>query len=371
LCQQLGETSEKSQVLWGLWTFHILRAELNTALQIAEEFLRMAERLPFAGLAMRGQMAMEISYTHMGEHALAIERFEKAFQLFDPELHRDDAFLYALNPGIAMRCFASWSLWFLGCPDQSLQRIQEALSLARELSEPHTMAHVLFFAAILHQLRREARTAQEYADATIDVASGHGLAMYQALGNMTRGWALIEQGEDTTLIESIREGLAAVLATGATLMRPHFLALLAESWIRAGRNDEALRVLEDALETAHRTGEKSYLADLYRLKGECLLNQSTNRRAFRAATAGSVVVDSAASVMARGEDCLNEAIRIARIQNAKSLELRAAVSLARHYRDRGEANKAVGLLAPVYLSFTEGWDTNDLREAKALIDELN
>jgi DNA-binding winged helix-turn-helix (wHTH) protein/predicted ATPase len=370
LCRRLGETSEIPQVLWGLWTFHILRAELGTALQIAEDFLRMAERLQYAGLAMRGQMALEISYTHLGEYGRAVEHFEKASLLYDPELHRDDAFLYALNPGIAMRCFASWSLWFLGRPDQALQRIQQALALARELSEPHGMAHALFFAAILHQLRREARTAQEYADATIAVASEHGLVMYQALGTMTRGWALIEQGGEDGAIELIREGLAAVLATGASLMRPHFLALFAESLIRARKNDDALRTLEEALEAANRTGEKSYMAELYRLKGELLLKQATRHGASRAATVGRVVVDSTASAKSQAEGCFNEAIQIARRQQAKSLELRAVASLARHYQEQGNAKKALGLLAPAYSSFTEGFDTIDLREAKSLLEEL-
>jgi DNA-binding winged helix-turn-helix (wHTH) protein/predicted ATPase len=348
LCEQLGDTPEISQVLWGLWTFHVLRAELGDALQIAEEFLRLSDRLPYPGLKMRAHLAMEISFTHQGDYALAVEHYEKALLLFDPEQHRDDAFLYALNPGIAMRCFASWSLWFLGRPDQALQRIQEALTLARELSEPHGLAHALFFAAILHQLRREASMAQQYADATIAVASEHGLVMYQALGTMTRGWALTEQGSGSDAIESIREGLAAVLGTGASLMRPHFLALLAEALSRAHKTDEALRALEEAMEAADRTGEKSYQSELYRLKGEL-----------------------SASEMAHAEDCFNKAIQIAQRQNAKSLELRAAVSLSRFYRKHGNPKEALGLLAPVYRSITEGFDTIDLREAKALLEELS
>ncbi len=371
LCRQLGETPEISQVLWGLWTFHILRAEMGTALQIAEDFLHMAQRLPYAGLEMRGQMAMEISFTHLGENALAVEHFENALLLFNPELHRDDAFLYALNPGIAMRCFAAWALWFLGRPDQALQRIQEALSLARDLSEPHGMAHALFFAAILHQLRREARLAQEFADATSSVASEHGLVMYQALAAMTRGWAQTGQGHDEEAIERIREGLSAIMATGASLMRPHFLALLAEALIRSRRTDEALRALEEALEAADRTGEKSYQAELFRLKGELLLKQTT-RRASRAAAAGTATVEAASpSAIAAAEGYFNEAIQIARRQNSKALELRSAVSAALLYQQQGKRKKALSILAPVYSSFTEGFDTVDLCEAKALLDDLS
>ncbi len=194
LCNRLGDTPEISQVLWGLWTFYTLRGELATAREIAEEFLRLADRLPYPGLAMRGHWAMEITHLHLGQCSLAIDHFEKALRLYDPERHLDDAFLYAQNPGVAMRCFAAWALWFLGYPDQASNRMQEALVLARELSEPHGLAHALFFAAILHQLRREAQLAQEYADAAIAVSSEHKLVLYQALSTITLGWAQIEQG---------------------------------------------------------------------------------------------------------------------------------------------------------------------------------
>jgi predicted ATPase len=157
---------------------------------------------------------------------------------------------------------------------------------------------------------------------------------------------------------------------GASLMRPHFLALLAESLIRARKTDEAIRALEEGLESAHRTGEKSYLAELYRLKGEVLLKQSARHGASRAATVGGPVIDTAASVIAQAEACFNEAIQGAQRQQAKSLELRSVVSLARHYQEQGNVKKALGLLAPVYRSFTEGFDTIDLLEAKALIEAL-
>src|SRR5262249_40758436 len=130
LCQQLGETAEISQVLWGLRTFHTVRAELVTAREIAEEFLLLAQSLPYPGLAMRGHWALEITFMHLGEFTLATQHFEKALSLYEPERHRDDAFRYAQNPGVAMRCFAAWALWFLGHPDQALDRIQEALTLA-------------------------------------------------------------------------------------------------------------------------------------------------------------------------------------------------------------------------------------------------
>ena len=371
LCQQLGDSPEVSEVLWGLRSFHTLRAEIETAREIGEEFLRLAERLPYPGLAMRGHWSMESSFTHLGEFALAIEHFEKALLLYDPERHLDDAFLYALNPGVAMPCLAAWALWYLGRPDQSLDRIQKALALARELSEPNGLAHALMFAAILHQLRREDGMAQARAEAAIAVSSEHGLVMYQAIATITRGWALNEQGRTEEAIEQIRQGLAALQATGTELLRPHFLALLGDALREAGQLEEGLRVLEEALETAHRTREGNYRAELYRIKGELLLLQATGRGVSRAATGGKAVFEAEPASVSQAEACFNQSIEIAQHQKAKSWELRAAMSLARLHQNQGKKKEARCLLAQIYETFTEGFDTMDLREAKALLDDLS
>ena len=371
LSQKLGETPDISEVLWGLWTFYTLRAELRTAREIAEEILGLAERLPYPGLAMRGHWAMEITFTHLGEFDLALEHFEKALSLYDPERHLDDGFLYALNPGVAMPCFAAWTLWFLGQPDQALDRIQEALALARELSEPLSLAHALFFAAVLHQLRREEHMAQECTEATIAVSSEHGLALYQAMATIMRGWAMIGQGRQEKAIEQMRQGLAALRATGTELVRPHFLALLAEALGRNRQAEEALCLLEEALEVAHRTGERYYEAELYRIKGEVLLMQATGRGVSRAAAAGKAGVPLEPPVIGQAEGCFSQSIKIAQQQKAKSLELRAVISLARLYQIRGKQKEARDLLAQVYDRSTEGFDTVDLREAKALLEELS
>lgn len=364
LCHDLGETPEISQVLWGLWTFHTLRGELRTAREIAGEFLRLAERLPYPGLAMRGHWAMEITHLHMAEFPLVMEHFEKALLLYDPERHRDDAYLYAQNPGVATRCFAAWALWFLGYPDQALERMQEALILARELSEPHGLAHALFFAAILHQLRREEGKAREYANAAITVSGEHRLVLYQALATITLGWTLIDEGRETEAIELIREGLAAHRATGAEVLCPHFLALLVSALCKARQFDEGLRTLEEALAIANRNGERCYEAELYRLKGELLLLKAADRSGSQAAAAGSDTVGATpASAPEDAERCFKTSIEIARQQKARSLELRAALSLVRLSRNNRTA------LEPIYSSFTEGLDTVDLREAKAMLDE--
>ena len=371
LCQQLGETSDVSEVLWGLWTFYTLRAEFGTAREIAEEFLRLAERLPYPGLAMRGHWAIEITFTHLGEFALAMENFEKALLLYDPKRHIDDGFLYALNPGVAMPCFAAWALWFLGQPDQALVRIEEALALAHKLTEPICLAHAHLFAAILHQLRREERMAQESAESAIAVSSEHGLVMYQAMATIMRGWALLERELPEEAIEQMRQGLADLQTTGTELVRPHFLGLLAEALGRARQPEEGLRLLEEALVVVQQNGERYYEAELYRIKGEVLLMQATGRGVSRAATGGKAVArpDPAAVALAAG--CFNHSIKIAQQQKAKSWELRAVMSLARIYQNQNKQEEAQSLLSQIYDGFTEGFDTPDLREAKALLDELS
>ena len=369
LDQQLGGTPDVAEALWGLWTFYTLRAELGTAREIAEEILRLSERLPYPGLALRGHWAIEITFTHLGEFALAVEHYEKAMSLYDPKQHLDDGFLYALNPGVAMTCFAALASWCLGLPEQGLTRIGEALALARELREPMSLAHALLFAVMLHQLRREEQLAQEYAEATIAVSSEHSLVMYQAMATVMQGWALSEQGRDVEAIEQIEEGLAALQATGTELVRPHFLGLLAEALGKTGQPEEGLRALEEALALVQRGGEGYYEAELCRLKGELLLIQTGGRDVSLAAPSKKAV-EAGSSAVVTAEGCFHQSIKIAQKQKAKSLELRAGMSLARFYQNQDKQEEARNLLTPIYRNFTEGFETVDLREAKALLDEL-
>jgi len=270
-----------------------------------------------------------------------------------------------------MRCFAAWSLWCLGQPDQALERIKEALTLAGELSEPHGLAHALFFAAILHQLRREEQLAQEYAEAALAVSSEHGLSLYQAMSKITLGWALNEPGRREEAIEQMREGVAAHQATGTEVLLPHFLTLLAEALGKSGQAEEGLRLSEEAEELAGRNGDRCYLAELYRIKGEVLLMQAGGRGLSRAATGGKAVFEAEPPGVAQAEGCFNESIKTAQGQKAKSLELRAVMSLARLNQKQGKREEARSLLAGIYDSFAEGFETVDLREAKTLLDELS
>ncbi len=325
-----------------------MSAEFETARDIAEEFLRLSERLPYPGLALRGHWALETTFLHLGNFGLALEHFEKALAIYEPTQHRDDSFSYALNPGVAMPCFAAWSLWFSGFPDQSLQRIEEALTLARELSEPHGMAHATLFASVLYQLRRDTLMAQYYAEAVIDISREHGLALYGAMATIMQAWSASKYGGARAAVDQIREGLAALDATGTFLVRPHFLALLAEALTKLNEIDEALLLLDEAMDLVHSKGERYYQAELYRLKGELLLKQTTTNEA-------------------RAEDCFRQSLSIAESQKAKAWQLRTALSLARLYRSQGKVVEARSLLTPIYDSFTEGFETDDLRDAGVLL----
>ena len=269
-----------------------------------------------------------------------------------------------------MRCHAAWALWFLGQPDEALNKINEALTLARELTEPHGLAHALFFAAILHQLRREEPMAQEHAEAVISFSREHGLVMYQAMAAIVQAWALLTQRRTEQAVEQMRQGLAALQATGTERVRPHFLALLAEAMDTDRQVEEGLRLLEEAQALIDRNSERYYQAELYRLKGELLWKQSTGRAVAHATRSGDPVVGTEASAVADAEACFSQSIKIAQGQQAKSLELRAALSLARLYQSRGRREEARSLLAQIYDRFTEGFDTMDLREAKALLEKL-
>jgi tetratricopeptide (TPR) repeat protein len=280
---------------------------LETARDIAEEFLRLSERLPYAGLAMRGHWALEITFTHIGNFELAVDHFEKALALYDPVRHRDDSFLYALNPGVAMPCFAAWALWFLGRTDEAVKRMDEAVALAVELSEPHGLAHAQLFASVLHQFRGDHRMTQRYAEAVSELSQAHGLVLYGAMANVMKGWVLSEQGREEEGIERMRDGLAALEVTATALVRPHFLGLLAEALAKLGQLDEAWAQLDEATTIVSNNGERYYEAELYRLKGELLLKK--NKRA-------------------EAEQCFKRSLEIAESQKAKSLQIRTEMTLA-------------------------------------------
>ena len=219
------------------------------------------------------------------------------------------------------------------------------------MSHPYSLAIALASATAVHQLRRERHAAQERAEAERALCSEQGFPLFLAWGTILQGWAVAEQGQGEEGIAQIRQGLAAWRSTGAELIRSNFLALLAAEYGNVGQAKEGLTVLAEALAIVCHSGERNYQAELYRLKGELLLQQSQEN-------------------CSEAEACFQQALAIARQQQAKSWELRAATSLAHLWQQQGKTTEARDLLAPVYEWFTEGFDTADLKDAKALLDVL-
>jgi predicted ATPase len=262
------------------------------------------------------------------------------------------------DPRVLCRSYAAFTLWFLGYPSQAVQRVHEGLTLARELGHPFSVAHALSVAASLYGLRREGLAVREQAEAAMAIAHEHGFTFFASWARMLQGWAPTEQGDVAEGIAQLHDGLAAYRGIGAALGCPYFLGLVAQACGRAGQTDKGLAVLDEALTTAHHTGERQYEAELYRLKGELLL-QVVGRDRVRIASA-----------MTEATHCWRQALDIARRQQAKSLELRAALSLARLGQRQGKRDEAHAWLAPTYGWFSEGFDTTDLQEANALLEEL-
>jgi predicted ATPase len=288
---------------------------------------------------------------HLGEYGTARTHLEQGIALIDPAVQRTQVLRHGEALGVRCLSLVSLALWCLGYPAQALCRSQEALALAQTLAHPQSLVSAQYFAAWLHHRRREVPAAQAQADALLLLATAQGFPLYVGHGTCWRGWALAIQGQGEVGIAQIRQGMTAVLATGQTLSRPLHLALLAEAAGHASQVAAGLRLLAEALTAIEESGRSELLAEAYRLQGELLLRQATPDAT-------------------QAEACFQQALTIARHQDAKSWELRAALSLSRLWQQQGKRAEAYELLAPIYGWFTEGFDTADLQDAKALLDEL-
>jgi predicted ATPase len=246
-----------------------------------------------------------------------------------------------------------------GYPAQARAHLDKALRLAQHLAHPFSLARTLHYDTILCQLRRDTLATRAQADVEITVATAQNFALAQATGRIMSGWAIGVQDHSPEGLVQIRQGLAMYQLTGAEYQRPHYLTLLAEASGRLGQPEEGLAALDEALTVMEQTGEQYYEAELHRQRGELLLLREAQSHP---AQGGRKPHDA--------EACFQQALDIARRQEAKSLELRAAMSLSRLWQQQGKRAEAYELLAPIYGWFTEGFDTADLQEAKALLEAL-
>ena len=374
LCQQLGDASQLFPVLWGLWYFYFSQAKYHAAQELGEQCLTLAHEIQDPAFLMEAHLAMGAVLLVRGEFISTRKHYEQAVSLYDPRLHRPLAFIYGQDPKVSSLSPLAWALWELGYPGQALKRSYEALSLAQDLSHPYSLAFALGFAAWIHQYRREEHLAQERAEAAMDLSNTQGVPLWLSWGAITKGWALVEQGLVKQGIEHIRQGTVTLQAMGAELQRSYFLALLAEANGKAGCTEEGLQIITEALAHVDNTGERYYEAELHRLKGELTLQKGTRdwkpEIGSSSPSAPSLKPQVSSGVAREAEGCFLTAIEVARKQQAKSLELRAVMSLAKLWQRQGKQKEAHRMLSEVYNWFTEGFDTKDLQEAKALLDEL-
>jgi DNA-binding winged helix-turn-helix (wHTH) protein/predicted ATPase len=368
LCEQLGETRQLFSVLRGLWECYELQGKLGAARELGEQLLGLAQNIADPALLVVAHNVLADNLLWEGQFVAARAHAEQGAALYDRQQHHALASLYGgYDPGVGDLSMMALALWQLGYPDQGLKRIHEALILAQELSHPYSLAGALSFAAQFHQFRQEGQAARERAKAALVLSSEQGFPFWGALATILQGWALAVHGQGEEGIAQIRQGGAVFRAAGAEWGGSWWPALLAEVYGKAEQFEEGLAMLAEALATVDKIGEHFWEAELYRLKGQLTLQQfQVSSSKFQVTNPQSLTPNP----QVEAEACFHQAIEVAQHQQAKSLELRATVSLARLWQWQGKKKPARRMLAKIYDWFTEGFDTADLQEAKALLDEL-
>jgi class 3 adenylate cyclase/predicted ATPase len=350
LCQQVPDAPQRFQVLLGQSIYYLTRVEFQTVSALGEQLLSIAQRTQDVVRLVEAHYTLGVTAFWLGRHVAACEHLEQGITHYEPHQHRAHIALFGQDGGAVCLCRLAHVLWYLGYPEQALRRSHQALTLVRELVHPFSAAYVQLWVAWLYHHCREPQPTQAVTDTLIACATEQGFPFWASQGTVMQGWLRVQQGQVTAGIAQIQQGLVDLQATGGVLQRPYCLSLLAEAYGQAGQSLEGLQVLAEALTLIENNGERYYEAEMYRLKGELLLQQNSDNQA-------------------EAETCFHQAIAIAQNQQAKSLELRAATSLARLWQ-QGKRQEAHDLLAPVYNWFTEGFDTADLQDAKALLEGL-
>ncbi|HLW72097.1 MAG TPA: adenylate/guanylate cyclase domain-containing protein [Candidatus Binataceae bacterium] len=353
LCEKLRESQQLFATLFGLYAVYLVRGRFRMASELANELLRRAQDANDPTLLMLGNLAAGDTLFEMGEFSQSLRHLEAGIALYIPEQHRAFAFSF-IGLDIKVNClsYAASNLWHLGYPEQARRYSDAAVAWGQELAHPHSQAFAQGLAGNMGKLRGEIPVVRRGAEKLVALSAEHGFALWSAQATVLLGWAMVQQGQAARGIGLTREGLATFRTTGADIGRPYFLSLLVEACIKTKCFEEGLTVLEEAQKLANQNENRSHDAELLRLRGELLLERDD-------------------SSIADAGNCFERAVKIARSQGAKSPELRATTSLARLLANQGRRDEARAMLAGIYNWFTEGFDTADLKDAKALLDELN
>ena len=355
LCKRMGSTPSIFPVLQGLYRFYLVSAELRTALETTTQLLDIGTKSHDAGLLMEAHQAHAFSLGFRGELQKAQEHFEECMSLFDPERFQSRKHLYSTDTATSALCLGALIAWLRGYPDRSAAITEQALARARYVDHSYTLAWALSFTAVLCQLRGEVDLTRSLADECVALCQQREFPFWLASSRIMHGWSLAANSEQVAIgIAEMRDGLAAWRKTGARLYEPYFTCCLAEGYLAAEQPALALAPVMEMGTIVERTGESWWQPELYRLTGELL------------SKADQVAEDSS-----RPEHFLRKALELATRQDARSLVLRAALSLCQLAARQGAHRKeAQANLATIYGSFDEGFATRDLRSACKMLDEL-
>jgi class 3 adenylate cyclase/predicted ATPase len=351
LCHKFEDTPQLCAVLYGLFGLYNTRADYRTADEAALEMVRLAEKLKQPVLLVLANFAAGQTRFLLGEPSQSRAYFERTAASYSPECQHEMTLVAGFDCGIAAMVWDSLALWMLGHPDGALRRIEQALALARQMAQPHSVVYTLFFTAWLHHFRREWRAAVDTTRTVIALAAEHSLPLWRLWAATLQGSAMVEAGQTHEGLDQMIRGLEATRAAGARISITATLGLLAQAHARADDPLRGLAVVDEGLEAARSSGEAYYLAELHRIRGELLLAARISNQAL-------------------AEQCFSTSIQIARRQKANSWELRSATSFARLLGEQGHKAEARAALATIYSRFTEGLDTTDVVEAKALLQKL-
>ena len=356
-------------VLFGLWLSHLVRGRLLSARELGEACLAIAKQAEDQAFEVEAYRALGATLYYLSEFNSALAHLEAGIERYQPQHHPVPAFLhYVAEPGMTLLAYSAPLLWCLGYPTQAEERINAAVVIGKDTNHPFSEAVSLHFKTVLHQYEGEVEKADTAVTQMLQICQEHGFSAWEAAATVMKGWASAEQSCPEEGIAIIRKGIAAWEETRGELLLPLFLALLAQAYQRAGQYSLALQTLDSALCVTTRTGERTYAAELARRKGElCLI---LAEKTVRVGLPNPYDKENTASTVAQAESHFQEALAVARQQDAKSWELRAALSLSELWRTQNRGEDAYNLLKPIYAWFSEGFDTKDLVRARDLLKEL-
>ena len=353
LCKDQAETTLNFAILLGLHAFYIVRGRLEVGLEFARRSFRVAQKIQDSECILEAEAYLGSSLFWNGDILGAKDHLEHATSLYDPQKHAAHAFFYGIDPGVVAYSMLARTSWILGYPDKASPYTQEALSIATRLAHAHSSAFATSYASLLYGFRGDWLDCQKWAEETVALASEHSLPLWLGLGIFEQGMAVAERTQGREELENIAEGISIYRSTGAEVALTEQLTAQAIWCGKTKSVTEGKRILREALTIAQQNSEGYWEAELYRCQGELFL-----------------LSEEGASSVHRVEKCFRQALEIARQQEAKSLELRAAMSMSRLWQEQGKVTAAYELLAPIYEWFTEGFETADLKEAKALLEAL-